>query len=192
MQRISQRLSMCKYLQFFTYLASREYCLWENSRPDGGADGRSERLGPEGNVFRMFGLDHDTRLRFRSRVAHDDSSGGARAHESPFRIAAETMRQGFQRGLGLHLYIHDRLGKHFQATYQIVERASQRDQAGDLERREKAVACGCVVQKNDVAGLFAAEIRRRCAAFLPERSGRRLGLALGSGPLPRGRVRGPD
>ena len=75
-------------------------------------------------------------------------------------------RQGFQRGLGFYVHVHDRLRKDFQAAHQLVERAAQRQEARHFQSGEQTVAGRGVIEKNDVAGLFAAEVPAAAQHFL--------------------------
>src|SRR6202022_4704371 len=94
----------------------------------------------------------------RARIAYDAAPAAAECLGG-FVDRGGNNGKRFQWWFGLYLYVDDGLRKNLEAAHQFVQRAPQSHEAGHLEGREQAVAGRSVVDKNDVPGLFAAQIR---------------------------------
>ena len=104
----------------------------------------------------VFGFDHDTGQRFRAGVTQNDAAVFAE-RGLRFGEGARNFRQGFERRLRTDFDVEDGLGIVLESFDERFEAAVQRDERGYFDRSEKAVAGGRILEKNNVAGLLAAE-----------------------------------
>ena len=103
----------------------------------------------------MFGFDHDAGELLRAGIAEDDAAIFAEGGLG-FGEGAGNFGKSFERRFGLHFHVDNDLRVVLEALDEGFDFAVHGNERGDFYRSEKAVACGAVFQKNDVAGLFAA------------------------------------
>lgn len=104
----------------------------------------------------VFGFNHDAGELLRAGIAKNDAAIFA---ESGLRFGkrAGNLGESFERGLGFYFYVDDDLRIVLQAFDERFDFAVHGDERGDFYGSEQAIAGGAVFQKNDVAGLFAAD-----------------------------------
>ena len=123
---------------------------------DGRADGGSDRLGEALDVRVMFGFHHDAGELFCAGIAENNAAVFAEGSVG-FGECASDFGERVEGGFGRHFHVEDGLRIVFEACDERVEAAFECNKRRDFDGGEKAVACRGVFQKNDVAGLFAAE-----------------------------------
>lgn len=123
---------------------------------DGGAQGVGERLAEAPDVGVVFGFDHHAGELLGAGIAEYDAAIFA---ESGLGLGkgGGNLRECFKRRLGLYWYIDDDLRVVLEAFNEHFDFSIEGDERGDFYGREEAVAGGAVLEKNDVAGLFAAD-----------------------------------
>jgi hypothetical protein len=123
---------------------------------DGGAQGVGQGLREALDVSIVFGFDHDAGELFGAGIAEDHAAIFA---EDGLRFGegAGNFGKSFQWGLGFHFHVDDDLRVVLEALDQGFDFAVHGDERGDFNGGEKAVAGGAVFEKNDVAGLLAAD-----------------------------------
>jgi len=126
------------------------------SGADGGAEGVGEGLGEALDVGVVFGFDHDASEGFGAGVAEDDAAVFAEGRLS-FGEGARDFGKRFERRLGFHFYIDDRLRIVLEAFDERFDFAVHGDERGDFDGGEQAVTGGAVIEKDNVARLFAAK-----------------------------------
>ena len=109
------------------------------------------------DVGLVLGFDHDAGERLGAGVAKDDAAVIAESGLGGGE-GAGNFGERFERGLGLYFYVENELGVILETVDEGFEAALHGDKRRDFDGGEQAVAGGTVVEKNDVAGLFAAEV----------------------------------
>ena len=130
--------------------------LLGRSSADGGAEGIGEGLAEALDVRVVFGFDHDASELLRAGIAEDDAAVFAESGLG-FSEGAGDFGKSFERRLGFDFYVHDDLRVVLEAFDERFDFAAHGNERGDLDGGEKAVAGGAIFEKNDVAGLLAAD-----------------------------------
>ncbi len=125
-------------------------------RADRGAEGAGEGLAEALDVGVVFGFDHDAGKLFRAGVAENDAAIFAESGLG-FGEGAGNLRESFERRLGFHFDVYDDLRVVLEALDERFDFAVHGNERSDFYGGKKAVAGGAVIQKNDVAGLLAAD-----------------------------------
>ena len=123
---------------------------------DRSAEGVREGFAVALHVGVVFGFDHDAGERLGAGVAKHDAAGFAERGLGVGEGAGD-FGERIERRLGAHFYVDDGLRVVLETVDEVVERAVHGNERGDLDGGEQAVAGGGVIQKNDVAGLLAAQ-----------------------------------
>ena len=126
------------------------------SGADGGAECRGDGLGKAFDVGVMFGFDHDSRKLFRAGIAQYDAAVFAESGIG-FAERADDFWERIERRLGFDLHVDDGLRIVLETGNERIEAALHGDERSHFDGGEKAVAGGRIIEKNDVAGLFAAQ-----------------------------------
>src|ERR1700722_13318447 len=124
---------------------------------NGLAQAVGQRIGPAADVVFVLGFDHDASERLGARIAQDHTTGLAEGVLGGGQLAGN-FRKRIERRLGFYFYVDDFLGEDFQVGDQIVERTRESNDGGKFQGGQHAVAGGGVIEKQDVAGLLAAEV----------------------------------
>src|SRR5712671_5175602 len=125
-----------------------------------GADGLAEGVGygcrEALDVGIVFGFNHHAREGLGAGVAEDHAAvfteGGLR-----FREGTRDFGKGFKGRLGFDLHVDDDLRVVLQTEDERLQSSAHGNERRDFQGREQSVAGGRILEKNDVAGLFAAE-----------------------------------
>ncbi len=128
----------------------------EISGADGGTEGAGEGLGEALDVGVAFGFDHDAGELFGAGIAQDDAAIFAESRFG-FGKRARDFGKRIERWLGFHFYVNDDLRVVLEALNEGFDFAVHGNQRCDFYGGEQAVASRAVSEKNDVAGLFAAD-----------------------------------
>lgn len=123
---------------------------------DGGAESVGERLAKALDVGVVFGFDHDARELFGAGIAEDDAPIFAKSGLG-FGESARNFGERFERRLGFYFDVDDDLRVVLEAFNEGLDFAVHRDERGDFDGGEKAVAGGAIFEKDNVAGLLAAD-----------------------------------
>lgn len=104
----------------------------------------------------VFGFDHYAGELFRAGIAEDDAAVFAESGLG-FGEGAGNFGERFERGLGFYFDVDDDLRVVLEAFDEGFDFAAHGNERSNFYGGEKAVACRTIFEKNDVAGLFAAE-----------------------------------
>src|SRR5947209_4211981 len=105
----------------------------------------------------MLGFDHDAGQRFGAGIAEDDAAILAEGGLG-FGEGARNFGKRIETRLGFHFYVDDKLRVVLEAANQGFEGTVHGDQGSDFNGGKQTIASGTIVEKNNVAGLFAAEV----------------------------------
>jgi len=103
----------------------------------------------------MFGFDHDAGELLSPGIAQDDAAVIAQGGLG-FGKSSRDFRESVERRLGFNLHVDDDLGIVLEALDEGFDLAVHGNEGDDFDGGEKAVAGRTVFQKDDVAGLLAA------------------------------------
>jgi len=126
------------------------------SGADGGAEGVGQGLGETLDVGVVFGFDHDAGELLGAGIAEDDSAIFAESGLG-FGECAGDFGKSFERGLGFYFYVDDDLRVVLEAFDEGLDFAVHGNEGGDFYGGQEAVAGRAVFEKNDMAGLLAAD-----------------------------------
>ena len=104
----------------------------------------------------VFGFNHDAGELLRAGIAEDDAAIFAESRLS-FGKGAGDFGKSFERRLGFYFDVDDDLRIVLEAFDERFDFAVHGNERGDFYGSEQAVAGGAVIEKNDVAGLLAAD-----------------------------------
>ncbi len=125
------------------------------SSADGGAECVGEGLAEALDVGVVFGLDHDAGELLRAGIAQDDASIFAERGLG-FGERAGDLGKSFERRLGFYFDVDDDLRVILEAFDERFDFAVHGNERSNFDGGEKAIAGGTIFQKNNVAGLLAA------------------------------------
>ena len=113
-------------------------------------------MGEALDVGIVLGFDHDAGELLGAGIAEDDAAVFAERSVG-FREGADNFGNRVKRRLGFDLHVDDGLGVILEAGDEGIKAALESDERSDFNGGEEAVAGGRIIEKDYVAGLFAAE-----------------------------------
>lgn len=115
----------------------------------------------------VFGFDHYAGELLRAGIAEDDAAVFAEGGLG-FGESCGNFGERIERRLGFHFDVDDDLRIVLEAFDQGFDFAMHGNERGDFHGCEEAVASGAVFEKNDVAGLLAADDVTAAKHFLED------------------------
>lgn len=126
------------------------------SGADGGAEGVGQGLAEALDVGVVFGFDHDTGQLLCAGIAENNAAIFAEGGLS-FGERAGNFWKSFERRLGFYFHVDDGLRVVLEALDKRFDFTAHGNKRSDFYGGKKAITRRTIFQKNDVAGLFAAD-----------------------------------
>src|SRR5882724_5003366 len=133
-----------------------QVCSGLRSAADGGAEGGGDGAGEALDVGIVLGFDHDAGELLGAGIAEDNAPVFAERSVG-FGEGADDFRNRVKRRLGFDLHVDDGLGVVLEAGNEGIKTALESDERSDFNGGEETVASGRIIEKDYVAGLFAAK-----------------------------------